>query len=296
MKQANSVAICILLLSASIISVGRQKSKTVTCKAEVFAALKPLPELSYQCPSGVTDESDERILKSPERLQAINSLITELGSFNDPAWWNSPVSDLNACYLRGKPGALSDEEREQFAGVEYQPRLLGNNRIRLVVIPDPCYQTAFNGSNAFLLYRIGPTVYVTQILNGYYSRLAPSVFLHLFRSNSEQMIEIETANISGMRPETSSHYFVIDKTTHKAVPKKWSKRGRKLAVHFGVRRPGAALACSPCHSAAIKLFRLRSRFALGSPAANVGQSAAGPAHSKLVGEPVRSTEVLKINE
>jgi hypothetical protein len=226
MKQANSVAICILLVST--ISFGQEKRRTVTCKADVVAALKPLPESSYQCPSGVTDESDDRILKSPERLQAINSLITELGSLNDSAWWNSPVSDLNACYLRGKPGALSDEEREQFAGVEYQPRLLGNNRIRLVVIPDPRYQTAFNGSNAFLLYRIGPTVYVTQVLNGHYSRLAPSVFLHLFRSNSEQMIEIETANISGMRPERSSHYFVIDKTTHKAVPKTWSKRGRKL--------------------------------------------------------------------
>ena len=218
------LAICILPLAVSISSYSQQKNKPIACKNEAFAALKPLPELTYPCPPDITNESDDRILKSPARIKAINKVIRNLESFTYSGWWESAVSDLNVCYLSGKPGLLTAEQREEFTGVEYQARLLGNNRIRLVLTPDPCYQTYFNGSNAFVLYRKGAKTYVTEVLDGYYSRLEKSVSLKLFRLNSEDVIEIETVNISGMRPETSAYYLVMDKATNKAVPKKSFKR------------------------------------------------------------------------
>jgi len=226
MRLAKPIVVVILLLLASTIFPGQRNRKSITCKAGLFSTLKPLPELSYQCPADARDESDDRILKSPDRLQALKSVIAELRSMTDATWWNSPVSDLNACYVRGDAGPLSAEEREKLAGVEYQPRLLGTDQIRLVVLPDPCYQTSFNGANAFLLYRNGSKVTVTQVLDGYYSRLDNSVFLHLPRSQTQPMIEIETVNISGMQPESLRYYYVIDKATNKAVRPKGPHKGR----------------------------------------------------------------------
>jgi hypothetical protein len=224
------LVLSILLLIAPVRSFGQQRKRTIACKNETFAAFKPLPALTYECPPDAANEYDDSILKSPERIKAINSLMRELESFTQPDWWESAVADLNVCGIRGKPGVLSAEERDQFTSVEYQPGLMGNNRIRLVLTPDPCYQTQFNGADAFLLYRNGSKVYVTQALDGYYSRLANSVSLKLLRVNSQQVIEIETVNISGMRPETSSYYFVIDTATNKAVPVKLSKRGKRWTV------------------------------------------------------------------
>lgn len=226
--RTQALAICILLLMAASNSYGQRNKRIIACKTEVFAALKPLPELTYECPDDVANEYDDSILKSPERIKVINEIMGNLQSFTSPEWWKYSVSDLNACYLRGKAGVLSAEEKEKFTGVEYQARLLGNNQIRLVLTPDSCYQTHYSGANAFLLYRKGERVYVTQVLDGYYSRLENSVSLKLFRSNAEQVIEIETANISGMRPEFSSYYFVIDKATNRAIPKKLFKRGKRL--------------------------------------------------------------------
>jgi hypothetical protein len=226
MKQANMLlAICVLFLATQATVRGQQK-KRVYCKSETFTALKPLPELTYQCPADITDDYDDRILKISERMKALTRLMHELESFTDARWWNSSVADLNACYLRGGQGELSEVETEQFTSPAYQARLLGNNRIRLVLVSDPCYQTSYNGSNAFLLYRNGPRVYVTQVLNGHYSRAERSVFLHLFRSKSDQAVEIETMNISGMRPDSLSYYFIIDKATHKAIPRKGLKRNK----------------------------------------------------------------------
>lgn len=224
--QLQSVALCILLLTAPISSFSQQKGRTIACKNRAFAALKPLPELNYLCPPDVTNEYDDRILKSPQRVEAINNVIKELESFTSPDWWESAVADLNSCYLRGKPGVLSAEERDQFTSVEYQAELMGNNRIRLVLTPDPCYQTYYNGTNAFLLYRHRGKVYVTKVLDGYYSRLANSISLKLSRSKLQPLIEIETVNLSAMRPETYSYYFVIDRATNKAVPTKLSRSGK----------------------------------------------------------------------
>ena len=217
--------LCILLISTSR-GVSLQKKKpTVSCKNAAFAALKPLPRLSYSCPADVTDESDDRILKNPARLEALKSVMKELESFDNAAWWSSSVNDLNACYLSGKPGPLNQEQQDQLKSFEFQPQLLGDNQIRLVLVSDPCYQTAYGGATVFILHRTAQRVYVTQVLDGYYSRLGRSVFLRAFSANGRQSIQITTVNISGMQPENSYHYFDIDKRTHKAVPRKSNKRG-----------------------------------------------------------------------
>ncbi|HVF89626.1 MAG TPA: hypothetical protein VNH22_06130 [Blastocatellia bacterium] len=227
-KRLSVISVLLLIVPIGVYS--QEKNKIITCKKEAFAALKPLPELIYERPEDAVTESDDRILESPERLKARKEIIKELETFTDPGWWSAAVGDLNACYLRGKPGVLSAEEREQYTSEEYQVRVMGNSQIRLVLTPDPHYQNYFNGSNAYILFRKRGRVYVTEALDGYYSRLAKSISLKLYRVNSRRVVEIETVNISAMRPETAGYYFVINKATNRAIPKKPARKGRRTVL------------------------------------------------------------------
>ena len=200
------------------------KPRTPVCRADTFASFKSLPTLNYECPDNVVD-SDDHILKLPERLKALSEITTELETFTDAAWWRADVNELNVCELRGRAGALTSEEQEKLAD-DYWIGLLGNHFLRLVLIADPCYQTGYSGSAAFLLYRSGGRVYVTKVLDGYYSRIANSVGLDFANFRGQQVVEISTAN--SMLPSVRNYYFVIDPKTHQAVPKKLFKKDNTL--------------------------------------------------------------------
>ena len=59
-----------------------------------------------------------------------------------------------------------------------------------MLIPDPCYQTEYGGANAFLLYRKGGRVFVTQMLNGYFSRADNSIGLASAKLDGHEIVEI----------------------------------------------------------------------------------------------------------
>ena len=86
---------------SSFSSFAQNKKAIPVCRQAALAALKPLPELSYECRESV-DDSDENILKWPERVEAIQEYANQLESFTDAAWWQTDVDDLNACDFRGK--------------------------------------------------------------------------------------------------------------------------------------------------------------------------------------------------
>jgi hypothetical protein len=217
--------ICILLLVASANSFA-QKTKPITpCNQTTFAAFKPLPKLEYECPEGAND-SDDKILKLPERLAAIRGLAKELEGFTNAAWWQAEIDDLNACKVHGSAGELTAEEKEGWKRGDYSFDLFGNHEFRLALIADPCYQTGFSGSNAFLVYRKDGKVFVSQVLNGYYSRVDNSVGIDFANLNGQQLVEVATAN--SMPPSLVSYYFVIDPKTNRALPKKIFKDGAKL--------------------------------------------------------------------
>jgi len=88
----SAAVICLLVLSFSS-SFGQQRKAALVCRRSVLAALKPKPELGYQCDAQANDW-DEKILKLPARLTAINTLTTELSSFSDDAWWEADPVDL----------------------------------------------------------------------------------------------------------------------------------------------------------------------------------------------------------
>ena len=203
-----------------------QKEKAVpVCRASTFAAYKPLPKMEYECPEEPND-SDEKILKLPARLAALRSIEKELAVFNDAAWWQAGTDELTACGIHGSAGSLTDDEKERWRQGDYNLNLMGNHEIRLALLDDPCYQTGFAGSNAFLLYRKEGKVFVTQVLNGYYSRVDNSVAIDFARLNGQQIIEVSTAN--SMPPSMVYYYFTIDPATNKAVPKNIFKEGKKL--------------------------------------------------------------------
>ena len=217
--------ICILLLVASASSFA-QKTKPVTaCTQTTFAAFKTLPKMEYACPEGSND-SDDKILKLPERLAATRSVMKELNAFTNAAWWQANVDDLNACGVHGSAGEFTDEEKEKWKDGDYSFELFGGHQMRLALILDPCYQTGYSGSNAFLLYRKNGNVFVSQVLNGYYSRVDNSVGIDFANLNGQQLVEVATAN--SMPPSLVSYFFVIDPKTNKAIPKQIFKDGGKL--------------------------------------------------------------------
>ncbi len=216
-----------LTLCAFQLSAAQSSRKLVpNCMQAPFDALKPFPKLEYECLDGVND-FDDKILKLPQRLAAIRSVIKELETFTNPLWWEASVDELNACSLHKSVGALTDEEKESWLSGDHFFDLIGNRRMRLVLLTDPCYQTGFGGSNAFLLYHKDGKVFVSQVLNGYYSRVDNSVGIDFAMLNGQQIIEVSTAN--SMPPSMVYYYFALDPKTNQAVPRNIFKDGKKLA-------------------------------------------------------------------
>jgi hypothetical protein len=197
----------------------------------VLAALKSMPRLDYPCDDQLQDW-DEKILKLPARVEAIKNLTAELASFSDPAWWAADPVDLSICDYTQKAGPLTSAQHHDFLGGEYLFWLFGNERMRLVLIPDPCYQTQYGGLNAFLLYRSGDqlprsgdrvpgnrdSIVVTQVLNGYFSRADNSVGLAFAKLGAEDIIEISTGT-GGLSPSLTNYYFTLDPHSKRAIPK-----------------------------------------------------------------------------
>ena len=225
MRHLKKTSILLALLALLSVPCAAQKQRLPVCSQTTFAAFRKLPKLSYQCPQGF-DEWDEKILKVPERIAELNRLAGELESFTDAAWWQARVEDLNACEMHGEAGDLDAEEKASLTRGDYPISLFGNQSLRLIMVTDPCFQTGYNGSVAFLLYREGSRVFVTRVLDGYYSRVDNSVGFDVANFNGQQIIEVSTSN--SMPPSVTDRYFVIDPKTHRAVPRKIFKVGRTL--------------------------------------------------------------------
>lgn len=216
---------CLLIILAlttlctfSLTLYAQRSNRPLVCTKAAFAALKSKPELTYECDSQLQDW-DEKILKLPARSTAIKTLLSDLSSFSDPTWWATDVVDLGVCEYAGKSGTLTRDQRQSFVDGEYVFWLFGNDRIRLALIPDPCYQTQYGGANAFLLYRNAGRVWVTQVLDGFFSRADNPLTLDFATFNGEQIIEVATWS-GGLNPSLTNYYFAIDPKTNRAIPRK----------------------------------------------------------------------------
>jgi hypothetical protein len=212
-----AIAITVLVLVTINFALAQRRSNPVlVCKRQALAALKPIPELSYPCDQQLNDY-DEKTLKLPARVDAIKTLMSQLSSFSDPTWWATDIVDLGVCDYAEKPGPLTRDQRKSFLQGDYLFWLFGNDHIRLALIPDPCYQTEYGGSNAFVLYRNRNRVIVTQVLDGYFSRADNSVNLRVAKLNTQEIVEVSTGS-GGLTPSLTNYYFVIDRHTKQAVP------------------------------------------------------------------------------
>jgi hypothetical protein len=219
------VALALMLSAFEPAAAQSQKQLVPNCMQAPFEALRSFPKLEYDCPEGVND-SDDKILQLPQRLAAIRRVIKELETFTNPNWWQTSVDELNACSLHRSVGELTSEEKELWLRGDHFFELLGNQQMRLVLLTDPCYQTGYGGSNAFLLYHKDGKAFVSQLLNGYYSRVDNSVGIDFVKLNGQQIIEVSTAN--SMPPSMVYYYFVIDPKTNNVLPRKMFKRRTKL--------------------------------------------------------------------
>ncbi|HEX8177689.1 MAG TPA: hypothetical protein VF543_21550 [Pyrinomonadaceae bacterium] len=226
-KVLKSFALIILMALLPAGASGQKGDEYPACRQEVFERLQPLPKLSYRCRPDAANDYDEAILKWPERLRAIRNYMERLASVSSRNWWETRVEELNVCYLRGGAGRLDEEEAAKLRRGDYPINLFGNGRIRLIVASDPCYQTGFGGSNAFLLYRRGGRTIVTQALNGHFSRADNSIGLDFALLNRRQLVEISTTT-GGLNPYITNHYFVLDEATGRAVPAPLFREGERL--------------------------------------------------------------------
>jgi hypothetical protein len=214
--------VCFVVVCASAVSA--QRNRPTVCGQAAFAAYKTLPKLDYECPDEST--SDEALMKLPARLAAIRIIEKILGTFDRAAWWNADAEQLNLCEIHGRGGRLTNEEKQKLNDGDYDLKVFGNHQMRLVMLRDPCYATQYSGANGFLLYRDGGRVFVSQVLDGYASRVANSVGIDFATANGEQLIEISTAN--SFPPALVDYYFRVDSKTRHAVPKKIFKEDNKL--------------------------------------------------------------------
>src|SRR5262245_35264354 len=113
-----TIAIVLLVTLINFSSAQRRSKPPLVCKQPVLATLEPLPELSYTCDDQLNDY-DEKTLKLPARLAAIKTLMSQLSSFSDPAWWSTDIVDLGVCDYTKKPGPLTPEQRHSFLGGDY---------------------------------------------------------------------------------------------------------------------------------------------------------------------------------
>ena len=207
----------LLVLLCATISVNAAQAPPRVCKRPALAASKPIPKLRYSC-RGAKDEWDEKILKLPARVQAVKLLMAQLATFNNAAWWQTPVDDLNVCDFRKKAGTLTSEEEEQFS-TNYVFKIFGNEHIRLLLLPDPCYQTEYAGSVGFILNYTGGRTYVAKSLDGFFTRADNAVDVDFGKLDGEEIIEVSTGS-GGLHPTLTNYYFTIDRKTKSAIPKK----------------------------------------------------------------------------
>src|SRR5260370_17242832 len=148
--------------------------------------------MEYGCPADLID-SDDKILKLPERIAGINNVTQQLRALANAAWWQTNVDDLNACEIHGSAGALTDEEKAHFTDRDYQFLLFGNQQIRLVLVRDPCYQTGYNGSNMFLLFRTDGIVFFIVIFDGIFFRINTFFNVAFYYFHTHQLIYVPTS-------------------------------------------------------------------------------------------------------
>ncbi len=209
------VAVCAAILVARV-SSSTPQDQIRECKQSALAAWKPVPKLRYPCGNAANDY-DEKILKLPARRRALATLQQQLALLNTNSWWQTSPDDLSVCDFKRKSGKLSAQEDERYS-TSYIKLLFGDNHIRLVLLPDPCFQTQYSGSNGFILNRKGAQVFVTQVLDGFFSRAEDAVDIDFAKLDGEEIIEISTGT-GGLHPQLTNYYFTINSKTNRAVPK-----------------------------------------------------------------------------
>ena len=232
MSLRNFFSLVLLIIFAASPSVAQKRIPfAVQCTDKALAALRALPQLVYDCPANLND-SEESILKIPARIDGLRKVTAELESFTNPAWWETDIRDLDSCEIHGSPGELTPDEKDKLRmGGDYDHRMFGDDRFRLVIVLDPCYQTGFNGSNLFLLHRRQGKTFVTQLIDGFYTRIENSIEMNVGWLGNQPIIEIITGN--SMPPRFVNYYFTIDPKTNQAIPKNLFKEGKKFTNELG---------------------------------------------------------------
>src|SRR6185503_6824774 len=228
MTNTRLMFLSVLTIAVSCLPVPAQEKPVPTCSARAFSAMRPLPTLAYECSESLID-SDSRILRLPRRRAALARVVQTLRSFTNPGWWEASVAELNACELHGGAGELSEEEKTRWRTGDLLISLFGDEQTRLVLISDPCYQTGYGGSNAFVLQRREGRVFVTQVLDGYYSRADNSVGINFADLKGQRIIEVTTGN--SMPPSLVSYFFAIDRSG-RAIPKRIFRTEGRLTNEF----------------------------------------------------------------
>ena len=156
------LASTLLILATTAACNGSNKEELPVCRANALAAVRQLPAPAFRCTDSdqycSTDTGmrwDEQECKSATKAyeHTLNSLLSA-------GWWMVPASSLEACRVRGKVGALTQEEADSL-NLGRGPQVQGTDRVRMLVIASTCEGS--NQDNIFLVVRAGNSAALTAL-------------------------------------------------------------------------------------------------------------------------------------
>ncbi|HJQ23059.1 MAG TPA: hypothetical protein VKA60_04025 [Blastocatellia bacterium] len=224
------VALFALPRAAADPTQGKRRGRR--CTAAVLAALKPTPELDYECAAQQDDN-----LKSEARQAALKDYLRQLEEiFNNDVWWATSIEELNACAITKEARVLSKDESREFA---FNISLYGDHSTRLISVVDPCIAYSYRTLNAYILQRVGRRVVATQVLDAFFTRFDASLDMDVAQLDGERLIIIERNEYGGgpVTMTTTADAYTINPRTHRPQPKKMFKQGGKLTNEIAWEAP-----------------------------------------------------------
>jgi hypothetical protein len=210
----------------------RGQTGRLRCTKRALAALKPAPELDYECA-----EREDDNLKSAARQAAMKDYLQELEeTFNDDEWWATPVDELNACSIAKDVRALNEDESREY---RFKIALYGDQTTRLIAVTDPCIHYSYSTLNAYVLERAGGRVVATQVIDAFFTRFDASLDMKVAQLGGERLILIERNGYDGgpVAITVTAAAYTINPRTHRPVPKKIFKSGRELTSEMAWNAP-----------------------------------------------------------
>ena len=158
------LALAALILIVAFPPAANAASKTPVCEAVSLAAVAKIPQLPLTCQDDgsqlCSSDTPSTLYDNPECKSVAGIYAKRLDKILTPRWWGTKTDALETCRVHGKAGALTNDESDNLE-MGYGPLVQGNDRVRMLVLPDVC--TVAGMANVILVVRTARGNVVTPL-------------------------------------------------------------------------------------------------------------------------------------